>query len=286
MTLDAAGNLYGTTSSGGRNTCYITPQNFIGCGTVFRLSPVNGHWQQSTLYSFTGGSDGGVPVAGLILDAAGNLYGTAKLGGTATTNGCGAYTCGTVFELSPVNGGWKQRTLYSFTGGSDGGTPVASLTFDAAGNLYGTTEFGGTYYNSQLGPSGVVFKLTPSPSGWTESALHQFGNVSSDGTNPAASLIFDPAGNLYGTTLIGGVLQGNVGGWGTVFELTPSPDGTWTESVLYTLAGIYGGIPQSGVIMDAAGNLYGTSLGYGSVFTGITTDCPLGCGTVFEISGR
>jgi uncharacterized repeat protein (TIGR03803 family) len=286
LILDPVGNLYGTTSSGANNTCYIVPQDFIGCGTVFRLSPVNGHWHQSTLYSFTGGSDGGVPVASLILDSAGNLYGTAKLGGTSGANTCGAYTCGTVFKLSPGNGGWKQSTLYSFTGGSDGGTPVAGLTFDAAGNLYGTTEFGGTYYNSQLGPSGVVFKLTPSPSGWTESALHQFGSTSADGTNPAASLIFDPAGNLYGTTLIGGVLQGNVGGWGTVFQLTPSPDGTWAESVLYTLAGVYGGIPQSGVIMDAAGNLYGTSLGYGSVFTGITTDCPLGCGTVFEISGR
>ncbi|HWZ83708.1 MAG TPA: choice-of-anchor tandem repeat GloVer-containing protein [Terriglobales bacterium] len=275
---DAGGSLYGTTSSGGNDTCQVNQNDFVPCGAVFKLAKVSNKWKETTLYSFTGGSDGGVPAAGLIFDAAGNLYGTAQMGG--------AYTSGVVFELSPGPGSWNLSTLYSFTGGSDGGSPVAPLLFDAAGNLYGTTEFGGTFFNSTLGPSGVAFKLMPSPSGWSESVLHEFGYISADGTNPTAGLTFDAAGNLYSTTVIGGLLPGNVGGWGTVFELTPGPGGNWTESVLYTLAGINGGDPQSGVVMDAAGSLYGTSLGYGSSFTGIPPNCPLGCGTVFEISGR
>ena len=281
LIFDATGNLYGTASIGGDATC-VTPLSPTGCGTVFELSPGQHAWKQSTLYSFTGGSDGSGPVAGLIFDAAGNLYGTTELGGIISANSCNNYGCGAVFELSPGMGAWKLTPLYGFTGGSDGLNPVAGLVFDGAGNLYGTTEFGGTFF------AGVAFKLTPSPSDWTESVLHEFGYVYADGTYPTGGLTFDTAGNLYGTTVVGGTLPGNIGGFGVVFELLPSPGGDWTESILFTMGGTYGGgaIVQSGVTLDAAGNLYGTTFGWDYFYSPPSQNCSGACGTVFEISGR
>ena len=180
LIFDAAGNLYGTTEYGGAS-------NY---GTVFKLTPnAVGSWTKSVLYSFKDGSDGGWPAAGLIFDAAGNLYGT--------TFDVSFSDYGTVFKLTPnADGSWTESVLHSFNG-SDGETPVAGLIFDAAGNLYGTTDSGGAYRN------GTVFKLTPNADGsWTESVLHAF--IGSDGAHPDAGLIFDAAGNLYGTTDFGG----------------------------------------------------------------------------------
>ena len=211
------------------------------------------------LHEFTG-SDGASPHAGLIFDKAGNLYGT-----TTYTSGFG-YGDGTVFKLTRnSNGSWTETVLYGFTGGVDGHGPTGGLIFDGAGNLYGTTNGGGDYNN------GVVFKLTPASDGsWTESVLYSFPNVGPDGGDPQSSLIFDKAGNLYGTTLDGGS-PAPAGGFqgGTVFKLTPNPDGSWTESVLHDFCSLPncadGSDPQAALIFDKAGNLYST-LWYGGVF--------------------
>ena len=223
LIFDAAGNLYGSTEQGGA----------YGPGTVFKLTPnADGSWTESVLHSFNG-SDGQLPKAGLIFDAAGNLYGTTSEGGT--------HNFGTVFKLTPnADGSWTESVLHSFNG-SDGASPEAGLTFDAAGNLYGTT-----------GGPGTAFKLTPNADGsWTESVLHYFKpNV----LGPEAGLIFDATGNLYGTTYGGGTDN-----LGTVFKLTPNADGSWTESVLHSFNSGDGANPWAGLIFDATGNLYGTT---------------------------
>jgi len=209
------------------------------------------------LYSFGHGPDGAGPEAGLISDAAGNLYGT-------TVNG-GAYNGGTVFALTPrEGGGWTEKKLRNFGHGTDGINPNASLLFDAAGNLYGTTYAGGSY------GLGTVFKLTPNTDGtWPEKVLHSFGN-GPDGKNPFAGLIWDPAGNLYGTTANGGGYD-----FGTVFELMPNGSGGWREKVLRNFGNATDGqTPYGSLVMDAAGNLYGTTWA-GGVY---------GYGTVFELS--
>src|ERR1019366_10683573 len=165
-------------------------------GTVFELTPgADGSWTEKVLYSFGNYPDGSEPSAGLVFDAAGNLYGTTSLGGT--------YAYGTVFELTPTIGGsWIETVLYSFGGGTDGDGPLAGLIFDAAGNLYSTTLRGGTYNY------GTVFELTPiAGGGWTEKLLHSFIYDGTDGNLPYAGLIFDAAGNLYGTTVNGGTYQ-------------------------------------------------------------------------------
>jgi uncharacterized repeat protein (TIGR03803 family) len=255
LIFDASGNLYGTTFSGGDATC--------NCGVVFRLTASSdGSWKESALYAFSGGSDGASPVAGLIFDHNGNLYGTTLLGGAANF--------GTVFELTPnASGKWTETVLYSFTGGSDGGSPAASLIFDQKGNLYGTTETGGapTGY-------GVVFKLALKKNGaWTESVLLNFDGKG--GAYSQAGLIFDQAGNLYGTAG-GGAL-----GYGVVFKLAPKSNGHWTESVLHVFTdGTDGGSPAAGMIFDQAGNLYGTTAAGG----GVNPCAGNGCGVVFRLT--
>jgi uncharacterized repeat protein (TIGR03803 family) len=240
--------LYGTTVDGGGVTSY---------GTVFELTPsAGGVWTETVLHTFAySGTDGYTPLAGLVFDASGNLYGT-------TVNG-GAYKYGTVFELTPTaGGGWTETVLHSFNNkGTDGYWPYASLILDASGNLYGTTLNGGT---SNVG---TVFELTPTAGGgWTETVLHNFRGK--DGYNPNSSLIFDAAGNLYGTTVKGGHY-----GYGTVFELTPTAGGIWAETLLHSFNnnGTDGYWPYAGLIFDAVGNLYGTSYlggahGFGTVF--------------------
>ena len=203
------------------------------------------------LYRLPGGSGPGT----LIMDAAGNLYGTTWMGGAYYTCAPGGPPtgCGTVFELTPqADGSWVEKVLHSFGNGADGAYPDAGLILDAAGNLYGTTESGG-------GPGnyGTVFELARTHAnavGWTEKVLHSFGN-GTDGSDPYAGLIIDAAGNLYGTTINGGTY-----GYGTVFELTPTGGG-WTEQVLHSFNndGTDGANPIEGVIIDAAGNLYGTT---------------------------
>jgi len=189
---------------------------------------------ETVLCNFTGGSDGGELKSSLIFDGAGNLYGTTYEGGL--------FGYGTVFELSPNgNGGWNERVLYSFTGGADGGYPYSNLIFDSEGDLYGTTIFAGA------NGYGVVFELSPVGASWTETVLHTFAN-SPDGANPWSGLIFDPAGNLYGTTWDGGS-----NGSGTVFELSPS-GGSWAEQVIYEQGG------NAGLTMNAAGDILGASV--------------------------
>ena len=191
------------------------------------------------------------PMGNLVIDAAGNLYGTTAYGGASCYNASG---CGVVWKLAP-NG--ILTRIHEFTG-PGGAVPYAGLVFDTVGNLYGTTIGGGAHN------AGVVFKLAPNPDGtWTESVLYSFINQPSQ-----FGLVFDSAGNLYGTTIAGGTDDE-----GAIFKLAPNPDGTWTESVLYSFTGgADGGFPDAGLIVDAAGNLYGTTEsggatnGYGVVF--------------------
>ncbi len=230
-------------------------------------SPANGNAQTfTTIHEFTGGFDGGIPMAGLTPDAAGNLYGTTENGGTLhCANGCG-----TVFKLSRRNGSWVLTTLYSFQGYLDGSNPIGRVIFGPDGALYGTASSTG-----QCDICGVVFKLTPPPTPcgslscmWVETILHKFVQNGVDGYNPTGDLVFDRAGNIYGTTPVGGVNR-----QGTVYELTPT-NGSWTETILYSFSGPDGSEPTSGVVFDSAGNLYGTTL-YGG---------DLGYGVIFQLS--
>jgi uncharacterized repeat protein (TIGR03803 family) len=249
--FDGAGNLYGTTRYGGGGS-ECRPYR---CGIVFKLTPnPKGEWHETVLYRFTGGKDGNQPIGGLIFDVAGNLYGTTVAGG--------AYGDGTVFELSPKqDGSWTESVLYSFCSMSsctDGSAPFAGLLFDPRGNLYGTTYYGGATYEA-----GTVFKLTPNSDGsWTENVVYSFCALSNcgDGANSYADLILDQTGNLYGTTYFGGTLN-----HGTAFELMPGADGKWIEKVLHSFTrGQDGGNPQSSLIFDQTGNLYGTTTAYGA----------------------
>jgi hypothetical protein len=277
LVFDSKGNLYGTTSNGGimSGNC----GGLGGCGVVFELSPPahGGAWTETVLYSFTGGNDGSVPYCNLIFDSRGNLYGTAAGGGSDFG--------GTVFELTPPAGGagsWTESTLYSFTDDTDGGTPVAGLVFDSSGNLYGTTNGGGSGH-------GVVFELTPPAGGsgpWTETPIATFTGRA-DGGYPYAGLTFDAKGNLYGTTAVGGTRNGSTckatNGCGVVFQLSPI-GGAWTETVLYTFtATTDGGFPYAGVILDASGNLFGTTVQGGNSISKNCSDS-VGCGVVFELS--
>jgi uncharacterized repeat protein (TIGR03803 family) len=253
LVQDAAGNLYGTTQYGGSPCSYNSE---ITCGVVFMLSPgTGGGWKETVLHVFTGGVDGGGPNGGnLILDAAGNVYGTTHAGGDASgCVGSGQTGCGVVFELSKGSrGGWYETVLYAFNGVTDGAYPAGALVFDTAGNLYGAASY--------LGPGGLgsLFELSPTASGpWTFTMLHSFAGVP-DGSNPQGSLVFDAAGNLYGMTYSGGTGSGGIGA-GTAFELSPGSSG-WTETILYNFTGQSdGGEPADGLIFDASGNLYGTT---------------------------
>jgi uncharacterized repeat protein (TIGR03803 family) len=248
LIFDTEGNLYGTTLDGGADQCE--------CGTVFQLSPMaNGKWNRTVLHRFTG-KDGANPFAGLIFDAAGNLYGTTWLGGRAASP-CDSY-CGVVFELSPgAKGEWTETILHEFND-KDGAAPYAGLIFDAAGNLYGTTLAGG---NDGMG---TVFKLSSGPNGkWTETVLHSFNGK--DGANPYAGVTFDTSGNLYGTTV------SITTGASTVFRLSPGTNGKWTHTVLHTFNGKDGGQAYAGVSVDGQGNLYGATAtggayGWGVIF--------------------
>jgi uncharacterized repeat protein (TIGR03803 family) len=252
---DASGNLYGELTEWDYNT-----------GMVYKLSPnPDGTWTENVLYEFTGGADGATPEGGLIFDAAGNLYGTA--------NHAFGFDPGVVFKLTRNRDGtWTESVIYSFTGGEDGSFPNGGVIFDPAGNLYGTARYGGNLACQGAEPGcGVVFKLVPNPDGsWTHSVLHSFTG-GADGANPQAGLIFDQSGNLYGTTAFGGVFNCVDGqGCGTVFKLAPQPDGSWMPSVILVFPGFEGGgEPVSPVILDAAGNLYGTTTRGGSSQNGI-----------------
>jgi uncharacterized repeat protein (TIGR03803 family) len=271
VVLDSAGNLYGTTETGGTGSC--TAGGLSGCGTVFELSPkAGGGYGERILHSFANdGIDGTSPRGGLILDSSGNLYGTTYYGGSGTSVNCAdSGGCGTVFELSPQAGGaWREKILHSFTqDGVDGILPDTALTIGTDGNLYGITDSGGANYYW-----GTVFQLTPIAGGsWTETILHSFNSNGSDGFYPNSALVFDAAGNLYGTTYDGGASSA-----GVVFELSPQPGGSWTEEIFSIAGGLEGNAPVGGVVIDAAGNLYGTTINGGAVRNS-------GGGLVFQLS--
>jgi uncharacterized repeat protein (TIGR03803 family) len=230
--LDSSGNLYGTTSGGG----------YDGWGVVYKID-TNGN--ESALYTFTGGADGGEPYAGVIRDAAGNLYGTTYGGGSAGQ--------GVVYKVDTSG---HETVLYSFTGGADGGRPYAGVIRDAAGNLYGTANIGGSV------GCGEVYKIDPTGH---ETVLYNF-TCGKDGGSSYGGVVRDKAGNLYGTTYLGGSA-----GWGVVYKL----DTTGHESVLYTFTGgSDGGEPYAGVIRDSAGNLYGTTEYAGAKRSGVVFRIP------------
>jgi uncharacterized repeat protein (TIGR03803 family) len=211
--------------------------------------------KEAVLHVFSG-SDGASPTTPLILDQAGNLYGTTRLGGTQNN--------GTVFEVSHSSKGWRETVLYSFLGGNDGSQPWAGLVLDSAGNLYGTTTFGGS------ANAGIVFELSPSNGTWTKTTLYTFRDAGDGGYPVTGSLIFDKKGNLYGTTQTGGKT-----GQGTIFKLSPT-NGSWKETVLYNFSGGNDGFyPGYTLVLDAKGNLYGTTGGGGSNY-----------GIVYELSSR
>ncbi|MGH9500679.1 MAG: choice-of-anchor tandem repeat GloVer-containing protein [Terriglobales bacterium] len=260
---DQAGNLYGTTMGGGLSQAC--------CGTVFELSPPaqpGSDWTETVLYRFTAYTDGALPVGRLIFDQSGNLYGTAASGGQIYD------CCGTVFELSPPaqpGSDWTETTLHVFhTQPGDGYSPYAGLTFDQSGALYGTTYGGG-----DSGSYGTVFRLRPpkQPEGRWSETIYSFRAGTNDGYAPEGDLIW-VRGNLIGTTSGGGLYSS-----GTVFQISSSPSGI-TESILYNfqLGNITGAV-NSGLIVDSADNLYGTTL------VGGNGDCEdgLGCGMVFQL---
>jgi uncharacterized repeat protein (TIGR03803 family) len=235
LTLDGAGNVYGTTEAGGSGNF-----NCSGCGTVFKVSGVG---NETVLHSFTGKLDGAIPLFGsLFRDPAGNLYGTTSTGGA---NGGG-----TAFRLSP-NG---RQISIAFPNGTGPGFSAAGLTPDAAGNAYGTTQYRGT--GCPPYGCGTVFKISHTGK---ITIVHSFQS-GTDGANPIADLVRDSAGNLYGTTLDGGPSNA-----GTVFKI----DSTGNESVLYAfMGGTDGGQPHAGLLRDGAGNLYGTTSNGGVNFGG------------------
>jgi uncharacterized repeat protein (TIGR03803 family) len=192
--IDKAGNIFGVAELGGDPSCQ--------CGTVYRLSSANGRWRFKTLHAFKGLPQAGFPYGGVIADSKGNLYGTTYFGGA---NGSGS-----VYKLAKSAGKFTESVLYSFTGGADGGLSTTTLVVDAKGSLYGTTSGGG-----DSNGDGVVFKLAKSGSKWKESVVHQFKG-GHDGSQPYYGLVLDKAGDLVGTTAIGGG-----SGQGVVFQVTP-----------------------------------------------------------------
>ena len=259
LVFGADGKLYGMAQTGGSD----------GFGAVFQLTPgKGGTWSYKVLHNFDfSDGDGYYPYTGLIVDAAGHLYGVTDWGG--------AYNSGTVFELTAgAKGKWTEKKLHSFNdNGKDGYAPFGVPMFDAAGNLYGTTTRGGSSGTSCGGQGcGIVFQLTPGAKGkWTEKVLHSFQDNGKDGYDPWGGVVSDKAGNLYGATNSGGT-----SGCGAVFKVTPGSNGKWAEKVLHSFANDAndGCGSVAGLTVDAAGNLYGTTF-YGGLYND---------GTIFKLT--
>jgi uncharacterized repeat protein (TIGR03803 family) len=234
---DAANNFYGTTFEGGNVQCNQ------GCGAVFKMDRSG---NVTVLHDFSGGTDASNPYGNLVLDAAGNLYGTTDLGGT--------FGAGTIFKVDTTG---NETVLYNFTGGSDGSEPESGLAWDTSGNLYGTTSSGGLSCSESPYGCGTVYKLNPTTTLF--SLLHVFTGMP-DGSIPVAGVVVDALGNVYGTTIFGGSLD-----QGTVFEV----DATGVESVVYSFTGDTGAEPQGALILDSAGNLYGTAANGGTFNAGV-----------------
>jgi hypothetical protein len=270
LVVDAAGNIFGTTSEGGSTGC-----GSVGCGVAYELSHgVGGVWTETILHVFTDTEpqDGIYAGSPLVLDAHGNLYGTTGGGGIGTA--CNGGGCGVAFKLSRVAGGWNETVLYSFPGGSKGFGPAGALTIDARGNLYGIMQGGGRH---SVGCSstgcGLVYELSKSIQ-FKEVVLHTFEGP--DGSEPNGGLTLDSAGDLYGTTFSGGPFSD-----GIAYKLSPV-SGRWEEESVHSFGStkVDGSSPTGGMAFDAAGNLYGTTAN-GSV--SLCTDDPQ-CGQVFELS--
>jgi len=291
VVFDKAGNLYGVTAEGGSGTC--APAQ---CGIVYQLSPPEqkgGAWTETVLYVFKGQKygDGSSPAGTLLIDSSGNLYGGTGYGGTGPCTLLGGTVgCGTVYELSPPKekgGAWTEKVLYSFKGGKDGQLAAETLTFDANGNIFGATTYGGGY-GSCNAPyyqhCGTVYELSPPKTQggkWTEKVLYSFKGVkdsqqSGDGANPNGGLALDSKGAIYGTTFIGGYNcpHHSEQGCGTAFELKPpnSKGGSWIENQLHIFKdGQDGAGPNGDLVFDTKGNVYGTTVGggpgqFGTVF--------------------
>jgi hypothetical protein len=281
VVFDSAGNLYGATEQGGGSDCKPTGY----CGTVFQLKPPakkGDPWTETILHVFAGvtstGHDGAVPAGGLVIDAAGNLYGTTAYGGSGDCVLAGIKGgCGTVYELEPpriTGGGWTYKILYSLQGSKDGDFAWGDLVFDDAGNLYGATQFGGGF-GSCNSPyyqfCGTVFELSPPKTkgaAWKEKVLYSFKG-GKDGANPNGGLLFDGKGEIYGTTYSGGgtsnCFADGVVGCGTVFQLKPptKSGGAWTEKTLHHFLGGNRdtNTPMAGLTSDKNGDFYGTTVG-------------------------
>ena len=254
LLLDDQGNIYGIAASGGSANCDI-------CGTIFKLTrQTGGGWSETTLHFFgSGGNDAIYPFGRLVIDRAGNLYGSSE--------GGGQYGNGAVFELSPTSSGqWVETTLYSFTGKADGNEPASGVVADASGNLYGMTLFGGDLQCGYSGEGcGVVFQLSRNASGsWQQKVLYSFPN--SDNAQPAGIAV-DQKGSVYGTR------------YSSVFEVAPSNGGTWTFNTLHTFS-LSEGEGLDSLLTDNRGNVYGTAWSGGSG----TSTCWNGCGTVFRLT--
>jgi len=288
VVFDKQGNLYGATMNG---------------GMVYQLAPPakqGGAWTETVLYVFQGNTkgDGATPEGGLVIDSAGNLYGTTAYGGTGNCVLLGTLVgCGTVYELSPpkIKGGpWVETVLYSFPTAKQGYLPHGDLVFDSAGNLYGATIYGGGY-GTNCGDAyfqycGAVFELSPPKTKggkWTEKTLYGFKGISSgkqkgDGANPNGGLVLDSKGNVYGTTNIGGDQGGQCGtaGCGAAFELKPptKAGGSRIEKVIYRFDVQDGASPAAGVVFGANGDLYGTTFAGGINGNGAVFDLALPIG--------
>jgi uncharacterized repeat protein (TIGR03803 family) len=265
-----SGKFYGVTNDGSLAHCDL------GCGTVFELSPASGGtWKQTTLHIFTG-PDGVWPSAGLVLDSAGNIYGTTYYGGSTFGSGCLGSGCGVVFKLSFTGNGWVETVLHNFTGGNDGSNPTV-LALGASSTLLGITSFGGSAAQCSTG-CGVVFQLSPDSTGaWHETRLLAFAGGAS-GQKPLG-LLLDSSGNIFGTAG-GGNNTCYPGYCGLVFKLFHSSTG-WKESVPYRFHGSDGALPNASLIFDSTGNIYGSTSEGGNGCNTLT-----GCGTIFRLSPK
>jgi uncharacterized repeat protein (TIGR03803 family) len=273
LTLDGAGNLYGATLyGGGYGTC--NAPYFQYCGTVFKLSvpkQKGGKWTEKVLYRFKSGTDGANPNGGLVRDSKGVIYGATFSGGNQGCKGDGYLGCGTVFKLNPPakkGGDWTEKSLYTFLGNTDGFSPDAGVILDAKGAVYGAAQGG-------VSGGGIVFQLKAASGGrWGRTVVYGFSS-SSYSYDPAVGA-FGKSGDLYGTTNVG---PGHALA-GSVFRLRPAPNGSlWGFSLLYGFTGPPDAAqPNSPLVFDRAGNLYGTTTQGGG------GSCTFGCGAAFEIS--
>jgi uncharacterized repeat protein (TIGR03803 family) len=245
-----------------RDTSLRVWRAFVVLGVSLAFSVGLSAQTERILYSFTKGLDGGFPYGGLVSDGKGNYYGTTFQGGTTNA--------GVVFELSPTtSGSWTEKVIYNFAGYSnmaDGLQPTSPLIFDAKGNIYGVTEGGGLISPSS-GGSGTVFELSPNSDGtWTEKVLYTFTGGPDASSPYGEGIVFDAAGNIYGTSYVGGAH-----GYGAVYELVAGTNGTWTEKVIYSFRGLNDGMTPYGstLLVDAKGNLYGVASGGGAYDYGV-----------------